>query len=88
MSPRLLEKGDVQNEHPLTANSSSPRAKGKGEKVKAQKTVYCCLHNEDRVFSVEPQVPLQPRNFKSAEPSAQRRKLLKFARKSGGLTPS
>lgn len=59
MSPRLLEKGDVQKEHPLTANSFSPRAKGRGEKVKAQKTVYCCLQNEDKVFSIEPQVPLQ-----------------------------
>jgi hypothetical protein len=59
MSPRLLEKGDVQKEHPLTANSFSPRAKGRGEKVKAQKTVYCCLQLEDRIFFAESQALLQ-----------------------------
>jgi hypothetical protein len=55
MSPRLLEKGDVRKEHLLTANSFSPCTQGRGEKVKAQKTVYCCLQPEDRIFSTESQ---------------------------------
>jgi hypothetical protein len=59
MSPRLLEKGDVRKEHLLTANSFSPRTQGRGEKAKAQKTVYCCLQLEDRIFFSESQASPQ-----------------------------
>lgn len=67
MSPRLLEKGDVRKEHLLTANSFSPRTQGRGEKAKAQKTVYCCLQPEDKIFSAESQASPQ-KTYKSNKP--------------------